>query len=80
MNKISFKEVPNGYKICIEIDCPLANNCLRQLAMQVLTRQHKIVRIVNPLLTQLLEQYEFYRSDPFFNSNLLHRSVPMSVL
>ena len=43
MNKISFKEVPNGYTVCIKADCPLANNCLRQLAMQVLTKQHKIV-------------------------------------
>lgn len=63
MNKISFKEVPDGYTVCIKSDCPLANNCLRQLAMQVLTKQNKIVRIVNPLLTKPSEQCEFYRSD-----------------
>ena len=63
MNKISFKEVPDGYTVCIKSDCPLANNCLRQLAMQVLTKQNKIVRIVNPLLTQPSELCEFYRSD-----------------
>ena len=63
MNKISFKEVPDGYTVCIKSDCPLANNCLRQLAMQVLTKQNKIVRIVNPLLTQPSEQCEFYRTD-----------------
>ena len=63
MNKISFKEVPEGYTICIKANCPLANSCLRQLAMQVLTRQNKIVRIVNPLLTQPSEQCEFFRSD-----------------
>jgi hypothetical protein len=63
MNKISFKEVPDGYTVCIKSDCPLANNCLRQLAMQVLTKKNKIVRIVNPLLTQLSEQCEFFRSD-----------------
>ena len=63
MNKISFKEVPDGYTVCIKSDCPLANNCLRQLAMQVLTKQNKIVRIVNPLLTQPSEQCEFFRSD-----------------
>lgn len=63
MNKISFKEVPDGYTVCIKSDCPLANNCLRQLAMQVLTKQNKIVRIVNPLLTQPSEQCQFYRSD-----------------
>ena len=63
MNKISFIEVPNGYPVCIKADCPLANSCLRQLAMQVLTTQHKIVRIVNPLLALPSEQCEFYRSD-----------------
>ena len=63
MNKISFKEVPDGYTVCIKSDCPLANNCLHQLAMQVLTKQNKIVRIVNPLLTQPSEQCQFYRSD-----------------
>ena len=63
MNKISFKEVPDGYTVCIKSDCHLANNCLRQLAMQVLTKQNKIVRIVNPLLTQPSEQCEFFRSD-----------------
>ena len=63
MNKISFKEVPDGYTVCIKSDCPLANNCLRQLAMQVLTKKNKIVRIVNPLLAQPSEQCEFYRSD-----------------
>ena len=63
MNKISFKEVPDGYTVCIKSDCPLANNCLRQLAMQVLTKQNKIVRIVNPLQTQPSELCEFYRSD-----------------
>lgn len=63
MNKISYEEVPNGYTVCIKSDCPLANDCLRQLAMQVLTKQNKIVRIVNPLLSQPSERCEFYRSD-----------------
>ena len=31
--------------------------------MQVLTSRNKILKIVNPLLTQPSEQYEFYRSD-----------------
>ena len=63
MNKISYKEVPDYYAVCIKSDCSLADNCLRQLAMQVLTKQYKFVRIANPLLTQPSEQCEFYRSD-----------------
>jgi hypothetical protein len=61
--QISFKEVPDNYTLCIKADCPLADHCLRQMAMQVLTKRNKIVKIVNPLLTLPSEQCEFYRSD-----------------
>ena len=60
---ISFKEVPDNYTLCVKADCPMADHCLRQLAMQVLTSRNKILKIVNPLLTQPSEQCEFYRSD-----------------
>ena len=63
MNKISFKDVPNGFVLCAKSDCLLANQCLRQMAMQMLTKCDKIVKIVNPLLTQPSERCEFYRSD-----------------
>lgn len=62
MMNISFKEVPDNYTLCVKADCPMADHCLRQLAMQVLTSRNKIVKIVNPLLTQPSEQCEFYRS------------------
>ena len=63
MMHISFKEVPDNYTLCVKADCPVADHCLRQLAMQVLTSRNKILKIVNPLLTQPSEQCEFYRSD-----------------
>lgn len=59
---ISF-EVPDNYTLCVKADCPMADHCLRQLAMQVLTSRNKILKIANPLLTQPSEQCEFYRSD-----------------
>ena len=59
MNKISFKEVPDSYVLCAQKECPVADHCLRQMAMQVLTKRDSIIRIVNPLLTMC----EFYRSD-----------------
>jgi len=63
MNKIDFKDVPNGYALCVVNDCPLADHCLRQLAMQALTKQKRLVTIVNPQLTRPSEACEFYRSD-----------------
>ena len=62
MNKISYIEFPDYYAVCIKSDCPLTDN-LRQLAMQVFTKQYEFVRIANPLLIQLSKQCEFYRSD-----------------
>ena len=63
MNTISSKEVPDSYTLCIKSDCPMAAHCLRQMAMNVLTKKYKIVQIVNPLFTKPSEKCEFYRSD-----------------
>jgi hypothetical protein len=63
MNKISFKEVPGSYVLCAQKECPVADHCLRQMAMQVLTNRDSVIRIVNPLLTKPSEQCGFYRSD-----------------
>ena len=63
MNTISSKEVPDYYTLCIKSDCPMANHCLRQMAMNVLTKKYKMVQIVNPLFTEPSEKCEFYRSD-----------------
>ena len=43
MMHISFKEVPDNYTLCIKTDCPMADHCLRQIAMQVLTKRNKVV-------------------------------------
>ena len=63
MNKISYKEVPNCYLYCIQSDCPMADHCLRQMAMHVITKRDTIINIVNPLLTLPSEQCEYFRSD-----------------
>ena len=63
MNKMTFDLVPDGYPFCIVTDCPVAEHCLRQKARQMLGKSDKIVKVVNPLLTQPSEQCEFYRSD-----------------
>ena len=55
--------VPDGYPFCIVTDCPVAEHCLRQKARQMLGKNDKVVKVVNPLLTQPSEQCEFYRSD-----------------
>lgn len=63
MNKIGFNEVPGGYVMCSVAECPMADHCLRQLAMQVLDNSVRLVTVVNPRRTQPSEACEFYRTD-----------------
>lgn len=61
--KPTFDLVPDGYPFCIVTDCPVGEHCLRQKARQMLGKENKIVKVVNPRLTLSSEQCEFYRSD-----------------
>ena len=61
--KPTFDLVPDGYPFCIVTDCPVGEHCLRQKARQMLGKTDKIVKVVNPRMTQPSEQCEFYRSD-----------------
>lgn len=63
MNKINYNEVPGCFLHCIQSDCPMAEHCLRQLAMQAVSNDITGVSIVNPLLTEPSEKCKFYRGD-----------------
>ena len=63
MNKINYNEVPGSFLHCIHADCPMAEHCLRQMAMQALPKDEMSVRIVNPQRVTSSEKCEFYRTD-----------------
>ena len=63
MNKINHKDVPYGFMHCLEADCPMAEHCLRQMAMQALPKEAIGVLILNPQITESSEKCKFYRSD-----------------
>ena len=63
MNKINYKEVPYGYTHCLRGDCPMAEHCLHQIAMQALPEDETSVLILNPHLVEPSENCRFYRSD-----------------
>ena len=50
MEMITYSDVPNDYEACMFADCPLAGNCLRQLAFGVIAEKQKSLRIVSPKL------------------------------
>ena len=63
MKKIAYKEVPYGFIHCLEVDCPMAEHCLRQIAMRALPKGELSVRILNPQIAAPSENCRFYRSD-----------------
>ena len=63
MDKINHKEVPGYFLHCINADCPMAEHCLRQMAMQALPKDEISVRILNPQQVEPSENCRFYRSD-----------------
>ena len=56
MSKINYDEVPGCYLHCSNVDCKMANHCLRQLAMQHLPNNQIAVTILNP--PELKEAYK----------------------
>lgn len=52
----TFDLVPDGYPFCIVTDCPVGEHCLRQKARQMLGKDDRIVKVVNPRLTRPSEQ------------------------
>ena len=63
MKKIDHKDVPYGFMHCINADCPMAEHCLRQMAMQALPKDEMSVRILNPQIVKPSEKCKFFRSD-----------------
>ena len=63
MNKINYKDVPGCFLHCINADCPMAEHCLRQIAMQALPKDEMSVIILNPQNTESSEKCKYYRSD-----------------
>ena len=63
MSKIRYAEVPRNYPLCVKADCPMADHCLRQIAMGEISKHDNVMTIVNPLRTKPSEQCESYRSN-----------------
>ena len=61
-NMIDYRYVPSYYMHCLQTACPMASNCLRQLAAQAMPEDTVSIRIVNPLLTEQTDKCQFYRS------------------
>jgi len=63
MSKINYNEVPGCYLHCIKADCKMANQCLRQLAMQAADDSVRSFAIINPKLIEQQDKCEYYRDN-----------------
>ena len=61
MWELKYSDVPYDFEACIFADCPLATNCLRQLAFGLLAENQKSVRIVSPKLCSKDDGCAYFR-------------------
>ena len=46
--EIDYSQIPNFFLMCLNQECPKAENCLRQLAAEVIPSEVKQLTIINP--------------------------------
>jgi hypothetical protein len=63
MVELKTKDVPKGYVVCTREDCAVCENCLRHIALKVMTKKEWMIRHVNPKRTQPSTLCEYFRSD-----------------
>lgn len=61
---IRFEDIPFDYKLCLKDDCPLAEECLRHLAVKALPESKNSVSVILPGKCTADENgaYPYYRS------------------
>ena len=62
MPKILHSTIPYEYAACQHTDCPMSDNCLRQVAYKELLTTSEHFRIVNPSQCSKDEACRYYRS------------------
>ena len=59
---IDYSKVPTNYLICLNRECPKAENCLRQLVAEVTPVEVKQLNIINPkYLSSLKSDCPYYK-------------------
>lgn len=61
MTKLN-RKIPYAYPLCVHVNCPKAESCLRQLAFQNQTESSTYMRIVNPSKCTCQSNCPFYVS------------------
>ena len=62
MITLDYTQVPKTFSLCIRNECPLAGQCLRGIAWDILPSSEECVRIVNPKSFESGTECRDYRS------------------
>lgn len=56
MNTTSpLRPMPKTYRLCVKTDCPRAAQCLRSVALSMLSPDEQVIQIINPVYLASLE-------------------------
>ena len=61
---IDFTQMPYNFALCLLEDCPLAENCLRQLAYKYHSANEEIIKAVNPAAVKGQKCKHFASAEP----------------
>jgi hypothetical protein len=60
---INYSQVPDGFLLCLNTKCLRANNCLRQMAGEIVPAEEERIKIVNPkYIATLSDDCAYYYS------------------
>ena len=51
----SLRPMPKTYRLCVKTDCPRAAQCLRSVALSMLSPDEQVIQIINPVYLASLE-------------------------
>jgi len=61
MARRTYSTLPADYTVCLHDDCPMAANCLHQLAFPTLQESETCLNLLNPKMCLKSDKCRFYR-------------------
>ena len=53
--KISSRPMPKTYRLCVKTDCPRAAECLRSIALTMVSPDEQCIQVINPAYLSTIE-------------------------
>lgn len=63
MPRKEYTSLPTNYPVCEHNDCPMATNCLHQIAHAIMLKNEEYLRLINPTRCTKDTSCAYYRSN-----------------